>query len=127
VDAPVEELAEAGAEAAPAVEPEPPVASSPEPPGPPPSFFGRSRLWLALGCAAVLILAVAWTVAGRRKLSPDGGTGVAVVGFRNLSPRQVEGWEGTALAEMLAADLDRGGAPGSPGGTRRCPSPPPGG
>jgi hypothetical protein len=90
-----------------------PPAFSLEAPGSPPSFAGRFRLWLALGCAAVLILAVAWTVASRRKLGPSGGTTVAVVGFRNLSPAGAEGWVGTALTEMLAADLGSGkhGAP----------------
>lgn len=97
--------------AVPRVEPEPPVVS-PEAPGAP-IFFGRSRIWLALGCAAVLILAVAWTVASRRKLAPASGPTLAVIGFRDLSPRHAEGWVGTALTEMLAADLGSGerGAP----------------
>jgi tetratricopeptide (TPR) repeat protein len=85
----------------------PPVSL--EAPGAPAPFAGRSRLWLAIGCAAVLILAVAWTVASRRKLGPAGGTTVAVVGFRDLSPRRTEGWVGTALTEMLAADLGLSG------------------
>jgi len=97
--------------AVPQVELEPPVFSL-EAPGAP-LFFGRSRIWLALGCAAVLILAVAWTVASRRKLALVSGTTLAVVGFRDLSPRRTEGWVGTALTEMLAADLGSGerGAP----------------
>ena len=86
--------------------PEPPAAAVPQAlPG------SRARRWLAAGLAALLVLAIAWTVAGRRRdaaVSEDGS--LAVVGFRNLAPRDADGWVGTALTELVAADLGRGGA-----------------
>ena len=58
----------------------------------------------------VLLVIIGWTVAARRN-SPAATTGsLAVVGFRNLTPHGAQGWIGTALTELLAADLGRGGA-----------------
>jgi DNA-binding winged helix-turn-helix (wHTH) protein/predicted Zn-dependent protease len=88
--------------------PSPENPLSPSPDTPPEISGGRGRWWLAAGLAAVLLLAVAWTVASRRQVAPAGAASLAIVGFRNLSPRQTEGWVGTALAEMLAADLGSG-------------------
>lgn len=114
--APVETVAEEIPEAAPAVEAE--VASVPEPlpqeeveaEAPVDRALPRSRLWLAIVGAAVLLTIVAWTVASRRDTAEAStATGIAVVGFRNLSPQGADGWVGTALTEMLAADLAQGG------------------
>jgi DNA-binding winged helix-turn-helix (wHTH) protein/tetratricopeptide (TPR) repeat protein len=90
-----------------------PATQTPEIQGPEPArsrSLSSSRYWLATGLAALLILAVAWSVAGRRHDRAANGTAsLAVVGFRNLTPRGAEGWVGTALTEMLAADLGAGG------------------
>lgn len=70
-----------------------------------------SRTWTAAGLAALLLLtSLAWIVTGRYAASPSSSEDIAVVGFRNLSPQGAGGWVGTALTEMLAADLGRGGA-----------------
>lgn len=90
------------------VEVVPPPAAAPRPAKPP--VGARSRRWLAAGCAALLILAIAWTVASRRNGAATlRNSRLAVVGFRNLTPHGADGWVGTALTEMLAADLGRGG------------------
>jgi eukaryotic-like serine/threonine-protein kinase len=91
-------------------------AEAPETPAdpveiPPPTRPARRRILTAVGFAAALIALLAWTVSNRRetgRVVP--GAGIAVVGFHNLSPRGDDGWIGTALAELLAADLGRGGS-----------------
>jgi DNA-binding winged helix-turn-helix (wHTH) protein/tetratricopeptide (TPR) repeat protein/TolB-like protein len=66
--------------------------------------------WLAAGgFAALVLLALVGMVVSRRVLALE-ASGTAVAGFRNLSPGEREGWIGTALSEMLAADLARGGS-----------------
>ena len=83
------------------------------PAAPDPAAPGRRpwRLWLAAGLAALLLaIGGAW-IAGR----PDSAAasrlqGVAVVGFRNLSPGGAGGWVGTALTEILTTDLGQGGS-----------------
>ncbi len=75
----------------------------------PPRTAG-SRWWAAAGVAVLLLAGLAVTVAGRRQAAtPPAADGVAVVGFRNLSPEGDGAWVGTALAEMLTADLGRPG------------------
>jgi DNA-binding winged helix-turn-helix (wHTH) protein/TolB-like protein len=91
---PVEPLGEA----APASLPEPPRRHS-------------RRLWLAAGVATLLIGGLVWMKAGWLGTAVASRTpGVAVVGFRNLSPGGAGGWMGTALTEMLAADLGHDGS-----------------
>jgi DNA-binding winged helix-turn-helix (wHTH) protein/tetratricopeptide (TPR) repeat protein len=70
------------------------------------------RLWLAAGLGAVLLATGgAWRIAGRPDIaSASKPQSVAVVGFRNLSPGGAGGWVGTALTEMLTADLGHGGS-----------------
>jgi DNA-binding winged helix-turn-helix (wHTH) protein/tetratricopeptide (TPR) repeat protein len=65
----------------------------------------RWRPWLAVGVAVLLLALVAWTVASRHETAGR----LAVVGFRDLSPRGADRWVGTALAEMLTAELARSG------------------
>ena len=75
-----------------------------------PSHRMRWRLALTALLPVLLLGAVAWTVASRlERLKAAETAGVAVVGFRNLSPGGDAGWVGTALSEMLAADLGSGG------------------
>src|SRR3954469_13669461 len=81
-------------------------ASLPEPPR---RHF--RRLWLAAGVATLLIGGLVWMKAGWLGTAVASRTpGVAVVGFRNLSPGGAGGWMGTALTEMLAADLGHDGS-----------------
>src|SRR5436309_7017828 len=69
------------------------------------------RLWLAAGLAALLIAGLLWMMVGWLDSAAASRTpGVAVVGFRNLSPGGAGEWMGTALTEMLAADLGHGGS-----------------
>jgi len=97
--APVEVLAPA----APALETQAPIPRSP-------SRVSGWRLWMAAALAVLLVGALAWTVAARRDMAErNRAAGVAVVGFRNLSPEGRAAWIGTALTEMLAADLGRAG------------------
>ncbi len=66
--------------------------------------------WLAAGgFAALVLLGLVGMVVSRRVMALE-ASGTAVAGFRNLSPGGSEGWIGTALSEMLAADLARGGS-----------------
>ncbi len=92
------------------------VPASP-PPEPPPAAPAVPRhrswpRWLAAGLgAALLATAGVWRIAGGPDTaSASRSPGVAVVGFRNLSPGGAGGWVGTALTEMLTADLSRGGS-----------------
>ncbi|HEY2289211.1 MAG TPA: winged helix-turn-helix domain-containing protein [Thermoanaerobaculia bacterium] len=81
-------------------------ASLPEPPRRHPR-----RLWLAAGVAVLLIAVLLWMMVGWLDSAAASRTpGVAVVGFRNLSPGGAGEWIGTALTEMLAADLGQGGS-----------------
>ncbi|MFL6237109.1 MAG: winged helix-turn-helix domain-containing protein [Thermoanaerobaculia bacterium] len=69
------------------------------------------RLWLAAGLAALLLAGLVWMMVGRLDTAAASRPpGIAVVGFRNLSPGGAGEWMGTALTEMLAADLGHGGA-----------------
>lgn len=89
----------------------PPLPPSAAPPAgrtePTPSL--RRWRWLAVGGFAALALLVLVGMMVSRRATALGVSGTAVAGFRNLSPGNGEGWIGTALTEMLAADLARGG------------------
>src|ERR1700681_2470389 len=76
---------------------------------PPRSDRFRLKPWQAASLGAVLLILMVWTIAGWiESAAAAKGAGIAVVGFRNLSPQGADGWVGGALTEMLAADLGRG-------------------
>ena len=83
------------------------------PAAPAPAAPGRRlwRLWLAAGLGALLLaIGGAWIAGRPGTAAASRMPGVAVVGFRNLSPGGAGGWVGTALTEILTADLGHGGA-----------------
>jgi tetratricopeptide (TPR) repeat protein len=73
--------------------------------------FPRSRRTLAGALAlAILVLIVALVGFLRRPRTAGVRPSVAVLGFKNLSEQPQLDWISTALTEMLATDLERGGA-----------------
>ena len=87
-----------------------PVLEAPGPPAPAAAVpAAPRRRWLAAGGFAALALLVLVGMVVSRRATALKVSGTAVAGFRDLSPGGGAGWIGTALTEMLAADLARGG------------------
>jgi tetratricopeptide (TPR) repeat protein len=81
---------------------------------PPPPKPEKKKRWLPIAIgAAIVIAAVLIGVLATRRQPPASPAAtakaprraVAVLGFRNLSPRDEEAWLSTALAEMLSTEL----------------------